>query len=297
MEFQVVFIGFGEAAYHIAKGLKGEGFESMAAYDVGASVEKTGFQIRERAQKAGVHLFETLELAYASAHIIVSLTSAQVALEVAESVVPNLIAGQVYVDMNSAGPKVKRAIDQVQHVTGVKFCDVGVMGTVPGNGHKVPMFAAGEGADTFYQSFSKYGMRISVLEAPAGGASAIKMLKSVVMKGLPQLMFESFEAAQKYGVLDTLVSSLSESLNGKTVEQLADTFIARTMIHAERRGAEVRDVIDTLEEVHVDASMSKAALKKLEHLAEQNWRDKMGPDGSKLDYKAALKMLCSEEDK
>lgn len=291
MKYQLVFIGFGEAAYNIAKGLRKDGFTNMAAFDMNAESEPAGAQIRSRALETGVSLCDTLTQAYESGDFIVSLTSAAAAQPVAASILPNLIAGQIYVDMNSAGPRTKKAIDKLERRPGVRFCDVGVMGTVPEKGHKVPMFAAGDGAEEFHRIFSGYGMDITVLDAPAGGASAIKMIKSVVMKGLPQLMFESFEAAERYGVLDTLVESLGSSLNGKTVEQLADTFISRTMIHAKRRSEELHDVIETLADVQVNSAMSEATLKKLELLASQQWAEKLGPEGAKLGYKEALHKL------
>jgi Domain of unknown function (DUF1932)./NAD binding domain of 6-phosphogluconate dehydrogenase. len=288
---RLVFIGFGEAAYNIASGLKSEGCTDFGAYDMNAASPQAGELIRKRAAEVGIKLFDNLESAYQSGDFIVSLTSAQVAFSVAQSIIPHLKAGQVYVDMNSAAPTVKAAIAQMPHADGVAFCDIGVMGTVPGNKHKVPMFLAGEGAEKFQTAFSPYGMKLTVLAAEAGGASAIKMFKSVVMKGLPQLMFESFEGAQKYGVLDTLIASLSSSLNGKTVEQLADTFIARTMIHAARRSAEMKDVVATLESLGVDASMSAATVNKLDRLAEQNWNGKLGADGGKMNYKEAMNIL------
>ncbi len=291
---QLVLIGFGEAAYNIAIGLKSEGLTDIGAYDVNATNPQLGEMIQKRAKEADVKLFDSLENAYQSGKFIASLTSAKVAVNVAESIIPHLTEKQVYVDMNSAAPTIKADIARIPHAEGVKFCDAAVMGTVPGNKHKVPMFLAGEGAKDFEREFSQYGMKLTVLDAEAGGASAIKMFKSVVMKGIPQLMFESFEAAQNYGVLDTLVKSLSSSINGKTVEQLADNFIARTMIHASRRSAEMKDVVATLESLGVDASMSKATVHKLDHMAEQNWVNKLGAGGDKMDYKEAMKHFIEQ---
>lgn len=294
MEHLLAFIGFGEAAYHIANGLKSDGLSGMVAFDVCADDPQRGAFIHKRAQEAGAVLTASLKDAYASSRFIFSLTSAKVALSVAESVIPNLKDGQVFVDLNSAAPTVETAIDRIPRPKGVKFCDAAVMGTVPGNGHKVPMFLTGDGSRDFADTFSAYGMRLTVLDAPTGGSSAIKMLKSVVMKGLPQLMLESFEAAEQYGVLDTLVDSLKESLDGKGVEKLANTFVARTMIHAGRRGAEMRDVVSTLQALDVNADMSKAAAGKLEELARKNWTEKLGPDGGKMDYRSAIKLLVKE---
>lgn len=292
---RLVFIGFGEAAYNIASGLKAEGLTDIGAFDRNAADPLLGGLIQQRAAEVGVKLFESLESAYQAGEFIACLTSANNALAVAKSVIPQLKAGQVYVDMNSAAPTIKAAIAQIPHKEDVMFCDAAVMGTVPGNKHKVPMFLAGDGAEKFAMAFAQYGMKLTVLDAKAGGASAIKMLKSVIMKGLPQLMFESFEAALKYGVLDTLAASLASSLNGKTVEQLADTFTARTMIHAARRSEEMQDVVATLESLGVDAAMSKATIAKLDRLAEQNWVEILGADGDKLNYREAMQALIKNK--
>lgn len=295
MKYKLVFIGFGEAAYNISLGLKEAGLDDIAAYDAFANDPVHGALIRQRADETHVPLIG-LEEACSEGAFIASMNSAKVALSVAEKIIPQLRSGQVFVDLNSAAPTVEEKIDRIPRGDGVLFCDAGVMGTVPGNRHKVPMYLAGDGAETFLAAFSPYGMKLTVLDAPAGGASAIKMLKSVVMKGLPQLMFESYAAAEKYGVLDTLVKSLSESLDGKTVEKLSNTFIARTMIHAARRSAEMSDVVDTLDALGVDASMSKAAVAKLNALAQEHWAEKMNPDGS-MNYKDAIRLWIGEKDK
>ena len=295
MKYKLVFIGFGEGAYNISLGLKEAGLDAIAAYDAFADAPARGALIHQRAAAARVPLISMKE-ACGEGAFIASMNSAKVALSVAQEVIPQLRSGQVFVDLNSVAPTVEENIDRIPRGEGVLFCDAGVMGTVPGNRHRVPMFLAGDGAEAFRAAFSPYEMKLTVLDAPAGGASAIKMLKSVVMKGLPQLMFESYAAAEKYGVLDTLVESLSESLNGKTVEKLSNTFIARTMIHAARRSAEMSDVVDTLESLGVDASMSKAAVAKLNALAQERWAEKMDPDGS-MNYKDAIRLWIGETDK
>ena len=285
---KVLFIGFGEAAFNIAAGLKSEGLTDMGAFDINMRNPKFEAAIKSRAEETGVILYDDLPAACAQGEFIFSLTSAQVAVSVAEGILPHLKAGQVYVDMNSAAPTVKEKINAIPREKGVLFCDAGVMGTVPGNRHKVPMFLAGEGAARFAEAFVPYGMKLTVLDAPAGGASAIKMLKSVVMKGLPQLMFESFEGAHRYGVLDILVESLGSSLEGKSIKKLADTFIARTLIHAARRSAEMKDVQSTLEALDMDASMVKATIEKLDGMAAQDWRSLLGEGGSDLGYQEAI---------
>lgn len=284
----IVFIGFGEAAYHLSTGLRTTGDLQIGAFDANVSPP-----LQQRAEQQHVTLFDSLEHACHDARFVVCLTSASSALDIAKKVLPLLVAGQTYVDMNSAAPTVKQAIDQLPRPTGVDFCDSAVMGTVPGNNHRVPMLLAGSGAAAFAEAFTPRGMQLTVLDAEAGAASAIKMLKSVVMKGLPQLLLEAFQAGEKFGVLDTLVASLGDSLNGKTLEQLANTFTARTLIHAKRRSAEMDDVVATLEASGVDASMSRATQGQLDKLAATDWASLLGPGGSDMDFRTAIARLTA----
>jgi 3-hydroxyisobutyrate dehydrogenase-like beta-hydroxyacid dehydrogenase len=293
MDNLIAFIGFGEAAFHIANGLRSEGLTSIVAYDVNQNDDKKGPYIKKRALEAGITIVDTSEEAYLSAKFIVSLTSASVAYEIAEKIIPNLSPGQVFVDMNSASPKVKSEIGDIYHSEGVLICDAAVMKTVPGNGHKVPMLLSGDGAKEFYDNMIEYGMNLTDLNAQLGGSSAIKMFRSVFMKGLPQLLIESMMAAEKYGVLDILVDSLNDSIKGKTVEKLADTLIVRTLIHAERRASEMKDVISTLEGMGMDASMSIGTKEKLLKIADMDIADKIGSD-SNIDYKEAIRLLIAE---
>ncbi len=223
----LVFIGFGEAAYHITCGLRSEAGTALeiAAYDVQAQQPISGALIQRRARETNISLFDSLDQACNSdARFLLCLTDAKSALPIAQQVLPKLREGQVYVDMNSAAPTVKQAIAAVARQPGVFVCDAAVMGTVPGNQHRVPMLLAGDGARAFHDVFTAHGMQLTVLEAESGAASAIKMLKSVVMKGLPQLMIEAFQGAEKLGCAESLAASLAEALEGKTVEQHAKTF-------------------------------------------------------------------------
>lgn len=296
MENLISFVGFGEAAFHIANGLKSEGLRDIIAYDVNQDHEERGEIIRNRARESGIVLVDSLERAYSEARFIVSLTSAKVAYDVANGIIPNLKSGQVFVDMNSAAPTLKEKINNIEHENRVLICDAAVMTTVPGKGHKVPIFLSGDGAADFYIELSKYGMNLTDLEAPIGASSAIKMFRSVFMKGLPQLMIESMVPAAKFDVLDILIDSLNETLVGKTIEDLSKIFIARTMVHAERRAKEMADAVLTLEEMGLDASISKSVQYKLEQLAAKQYVDIIGPEGD-MDFRDAIKILMNEESK
>ena len=156
----IVFIGYGEAAYHLSQGLRTSGDLQIGAFDANVSP-----LLQQRAEQQHVTLFDTLESACRGARFVVCLTSASSALGIAQKVLPLLVAGQTYVDMNSAAPSIKQAIDQLPRADGVGFCDAAVMGTVPGNNHRVPMLLAGSGAAAFAEAFTPRGMQLSVLDA------------------------------------------------------------------------------------------------------------------------------------
>lgn len=286
----LAFIGFGEAAFHIAKGLKSEGLNNIVAFDVNQNDLKMGPVIQKRAEEAKVKLTATLEEAYSASEFIASLTSASIALSVARPIMSKLVSGQTYIDMNAAAPTIKSEIANLERADGVMFCDAAIMGTVPGNGHKVPMLLSGDGAKAFYCVFKELGMNLTDLNVPAGGSSAIKMFRSVFMKGLPQLIIESMLPAYEFGALDALVDSLNNTICGKSLEQIADMLLGRTLVHAKRRSSEMKDVITTLDSMGIDSSMSKSAKKKLDQLAELHLADKIGADGD-VSFKEVIGLL------
>jgi len=205
-------------------------------------------------------------------------------------VIPLLRSGQVFVDLNSAAPAVKKQIGEIKRPEGVLYCDAAVMNTVPGNNHKVKIFLSGDGAESFHYALKRYGMNLTDLKMEAGGSSAIKMFRSVFMKGLPQLMIEAMLPAMEYDALDELIESLNGSLRNKSIEDLADVFFARTMIHAERRSKEMQDVVQTIETMGFDSKMSRSSRDKLVMLSEINFADELGPEGNE-DFRAVLKIL------
>lgn len=290
MEKTIVFIGFGEAAYYIAKGLHEKGLTGMAAYDVCKYDSKTGATIQARAAETGVELADTPEQAVEGGKFVLSLTSAKVAVKVAADILPLLGEGQVFLDLNSAAPETKRQVAALPRPKGVRVCDAAVMGPVPLNGHRVPILLAGEGSASFREAMQPYGMRLEVLDAPPGGASAVKMLRSVFMKGFPQLMLECMLAAEEYGATEKIVDSVQETIGGKTVRQLANQLFSPTVIHAARRASEMGEVISMLDGMGLESSMSAAAKSRLEHLAALHIVDEIGVD-AKLDYPEIIRLI------
>lgn len=266
------FLGFGEASFNIAEGLRDEGLTGIRAYDASWQREPYGTIVRERAEHAGVTLESSADDLIANVDIVVCSISANMAVTVAQQSVAALRQDQIYVDLNSAGPDTKVEVDRIisPHAT---FVDVAVMGTVPGNRHKVPMLAAGKGAKEFADYLNGFGAKVTVLEGPAGKASASKMFRSIFMKGYVMLLLEAVIAGRKFGLEDDVLASIRDTISGGDFLRQVNDMIARGVIHAERREHEMDEVIATLKSLDVDATMSVATKNKLAWCVSQGFRE------------------------
>lgn len=296
MKNRLAFIGYGEAGYHISLGLHAEGLENIVAYDVMQDSLERGELIRSRAKEAGVQLASSAEEAYSSAEFIISMTSPAICVKVAHSIIPYLTAGQTYCDLNSADPVDMTEVDQIPRAEGVRFVDAGVLGSVPKTKHRTKMYLTGAGAQAFYEAFSPYNMVLKVLDAPAGGASAIKLFKSVLNKGLPQLFIETYTSAAAYGVLDELIDLTKDTFKGYNLEEYCNEFLYHTLVHAKRRASEAENCARTVERLGLDASMSHATQKKLEQLAKCDYASRIGPEEAP-DLRAVIAMILRDTQK
>jgi 3-hydroxyisobutyrate dehydrogenase-like beta-hydroxyacid dehydrogenase len=256
------FIGFGEAAYNIASGLKGEGLTGIIAYDKHWKDSPAAELIGQRAAEARVELVPSQQALIERSEMIVSAVSADMAVPLARASRPFLKADQVYVDINATSPMTKEEVDRVISPVAL-FVDCAVMGPVPTYRHKVPVSVSGQGARRFHDTMTPYGMAITYMDAPAGAASASKMFRSIFMKGFVTLLIEMLTAAHRYGVEDDVLESVKETLTAGPLLEVINGLVGRGVIHSERREHEMDEVIATLDTLKVDAIMSKATKAKL----------------------------------
>jgi 3-hydroxyisobutyrate dehydrogenase-like beta-hydroxyacid dehydrogenase len=256
------FIGFGEAAYNIAAGLKGEGLTGIVAYDKHWKDSPAAELIGKRAAEAKVELVPSQQALIEKSEMIVSAVSADMALPLARASRPFLKADQVYVDINATSPMTKEEVDRIISPVAL-FVDCAVMGPVPTYRHKVPVSVSGKGARRFHDTMAPYGMAITYMDAPAGAASASKMFRSIFMKGFVTLLIEMLTAAHRYGVEDDVLESVKETLTAGPLLEVINGLVGRGVIHSERREHEMDEVIATLDTLNVDAIMSKATKAKL----------------------------------
>ena len=275
----VGFIGFGEAGSTIAGGLAEAGVDRIFAFDIAVDDGRLGPTIRQRAARSSAILVESPAALAQACDILISTVTSSSALEAATAIAPFLDQRHLYADLNSVSPARKQAIDRAVRNTGARFVEVAVMAPVLPYGHRVPMLIGGPSAALFAEQMVPLGMRCDVLAAPVGAAAAVKMCRSIVVKGLEALMCECMLGASPYEAATHVFASLNESFPGLDWQKLADYMIGRVVVHGERRAREMEEVADTLRAIGVEPIMADATARRQDWSAELNLRAHFGPDG------------------
>jgi 3-hydroxyisobutyrate dehydrogenase-like beta-hydroxyacid dehydrogenase len=274
------FIGLGEAGSSLAAGLRSAGAARIAAFDIAWQSQDRGPQIREGAARSGTRLVDSpADLAGASDVLFSAVTSSS-SLDAARQIAPFLRPRQIYADLNSVSPALKRQIASVIAGTGAGFVEAVVMAPVLPYGHRVPMLlGGGAAAERFATTFAPAGMRFEVLQGPVGTAAAVKMCRSIVVKGLEALLCECVLGASHFGADAHVFRSLQESYPGIDWTKLASYAMARVVVHGERRAREMEEVAETLRAAGVEPIMAAATARRQDWSAQLGLRSHFGPEG------------------
>lgn len=273
---RIGFVGFGEAAYHIAKGLRQTGVASMAAFDI-----KVTGQVRQRALETGTQLVETNGELAESCDIIMSAVTADQALNAAHQNGPHLTSRHIYADLNSVSPGVKQSISRVVAATGARFAEIAVMAPVPPYNQKVPMLAGGDGAPEFVEKLAPFGISAEIVSREVGTAAATKMFRSIMVKGMEALITECVLGATQYNADERVFASLAETFPGIQWKELADYMVGRVVVHGERRAREMEEVAATLRECDVDPIMAEAIVRRMDWSVEAGLKQLFGGEAPK----------------
>lgn len=276
---RIGFIGFGEAGFHIASGLRGAGLSEISAFDINASHATLGPLIQQRAATSHTQLVASSERLAASCEILFSAVTASSARDAARQTTNYLTSRHTFVDLNSISPNLKCEIEALIQPTGAAFVEAAVMAPVPPYGHRVPMLLGGASAHQFSNSLSPYGMRFEVVSDNIGTAVAVKMCRSIVVKGLEALLFECVMGARRYGAEDRVFASLQESFPGIDWKKLANYVVGRVVVHGERRAREMEEVVETLRSSGVDPIMAEATARLQDWSARMDLKSHFGREG------------------
>jgi 3-hydroxyisobutyrate dehydrogenase-like beta-hydroxyacid dehydrogenase len=256
---RIGFVGFGEAAYHIAKGLRQPGIASITAFDI-----KVTDRVRGRAAETQTRLAETNRDLAESCDIVMSAVTADQALTAAGENAPYLTARHIYADLNSVSPGVKQSIARAIGGTGARFAEIAMMAPVPPYNQKVPMLAGGVGAPDFVAKLAPFGISAEIVSSEVGTAAATKMFRSIIVKGMEALLTECVLGATRYDADQRVFASLAETFPGIQWQELANYMVGRVVVHGERRAREMDEVAATLREIDIEPIMAEAIVRRMD---------------------------------
>ena len=244
--WQIGLVGYGEVGRILAEDLRKQDIK-VTAYDIKLGGKQEA-GLREHAVKFGVALATShVELA-GNADFIVSAVTASQAVPVAEACAPAIRQGSWFLDFNSASPGAKQRAAALIDGAGGRYVEGAVMTSVPPYRIKVPLLLGGGGARELEPLLVALGFDAKVASEELGVASAVKMCRSIMIKGMEAMVIESFTTARAYGVEDAVLASLAETFPGINWEKQGAYFFQRVIEHGRRRAEEVREVAETVRE-------------------------------------------------
>ncbi|MDE0946701.1 MAG: DUF1932 domain-containing protein [Sphingobium sp.] len=261
MEQEVGLIGFGEAGSTFA--LAGDWAAAAHVYDAKTDAAATRDAMLAAYAQAGVLPARFLEDALDGVGLILSLVTADQALAVAKAAAALIAPGALYCDMNSVAPQTKQAAARAIEAVGAHYVDVAVMAPVDPARLNVPLLLSGGRAEDAQARLAALGFaKIRIVGADVGRASSIKMIRSVMVKGMEALTAECVLAAEAADVLDEVLASLDASEKAKPWGARADYNLDRMLVHGLRRAAEMEEVVKTLEGLGTGAAMTRGTVER-----------------------------------
>jgi len=244
--WNIGLVGYGEVGRILAEDLRKDDLR-VATYDLKLQTDQAQI-LRDHAAAHGVTLATSHADLAASADFIVSAVTASQAVPVAQACAPATKRGAWFLDFNSASPGAKQRAAALIDGNGGRYVEGAVMTSIPPYRLKVPLLLGGKGAAELAPLLVALGFNAKVASDELGVASAVKMCRSVMIKGLEAMVIESFATARAYGVEDAVLASLGETFPGINWEKQAAYFFQRVIEHGRRRSEEVREVAETVRE-------------------------------------------------
>ncbi|HLG83648.1 MAG TPA: DUF1932 domain-containing protein [Bradyrhizobium sp.] len=244
--WQIGLVGYGEVGRILAEDLRKDDIK-VAAFDIKLGGNQEG-ALREHAAKFGVALASSHAELAGSADFIVSAVTASQAVPVAQACAPSIRQESWFLDFNSASPGAKQRAAALIDGAGGRYVEGAVMTSVPPYRIKVPLLLGGRGARELAPLLGALGFDAKVASEELGVASAVKMCRSIMIKGMEAMVIESFTTARAYGVENAVLASLAETFPGINWEKQGAYFFQRVIEHGRRRAEEVREVAETVRE-------------------------------------------------
>lgn len=263
-------LGYGEVGKIFAAGLRGQpGVSSLGAWDLKFAAPQTRQAETAHADAAGITAHGSLAALCAASDLVISAVTASNTLVAAREAASHMAPGCVFLDLNSASPGTKQEAAAAVERVGARYVEAGVMTSVPPYGIEVPMVLGGPCAADLAAVLARWGMDAKPVSDRLGVASAIKMCRSVMIKGLEALVIESYAAARSYGVEDHVLPTLAETFPSIDWASQGAYFFSRVVQHGKRRAEEMREAANTVREAGFEPFMAAAIADRQQWVADE----------------------------
>jgi 3-hydroxyisobutyrate dehydrogenase-like beta-hydroxyacid dehydrogenase len=277
--WHVGLIGYGEVGRILAEDLRKDGVR-VSAYDIKLSDDRAG-PLRAHAAGIGVTLTASHAELAAQADFIVSAVTASQDIAVAQACVGAVKPGAWFLDFNSASPGAKQRAAALIDGAGGRYVEGAVMTSVPPYRIKVPLLLGGAGAAELAPLINELGFAARPASDRLGVASATKMCRSIMIKGMEAMVIEAFTTARAYGVEDAVLASLKETFPSIDWEKQGAYFFQRVIEHGRRRAEEVREVAETVRDVGLTPWSAEGTAERQAWIADLADEGLFGIKGSK----------------
>jgi 3-hydroxyisobutyrate dehydrogenase-like beta-hydroxyacid dehydrogenase len=240
---RLCFIGFGEAGQAIAAGLRDTGLETIAAWDILFPAPE-GAALRQAGDRIGARLAASAADAVRGSDIVISAVTAASSLEAARSIEPHLSGNPYFLDINSVSPGRKQQAEKLL-ATKARYVDVAILAPIYPARHQTPLLLAGPHAQTVMPLLiDELEMRGAIAGDEVGAAAALKMIRSVMIKGIEALTLECFLAAKRAGIVDEVAASLKNNYPMLDWAKVIEYNLERMASHGIRRADEMDQVAE-----------------------------------------------------
>jgi 3-hydroxyisobutyrate dehydrogenase-like beta-hydroxyacid dehydrogenase len=255
---RVALIGYGEVGGIFGAALPRAGVRAVTAFDILIANASWAEEARTRASRDSVALASSTREAIANSDLIISAVTAASTASATEQIASGVRRGAFVLDVNSASPRTKTACAEVIRCAGGRYVEAAVMSSVPPHGIRAPMLLGGPHATSLRSTLAKLGFAATVGSESYGVVSAIKLCRSVIVKGMEALAIESLLSARRYGVEREVLASLAETFPGLDWERQATWFWLRVVQHGRRRAEEMREAAVTVGDAGIASRMTTA---------------------------------------
>ncbi len=271
----VGFVGYGEAASYFTRGLSGNGLERILVYCNGSRNRPPYTQaFKDRVVADGAETVDSLDDLVSGSDIVFSAVLVGNAVEVGEAIAAFAGPGTLVVDINASPPSAKKAVGAAVTARGASFVDANLMGAVSIYGHSVQLLSSGDGSAEFADRMGPFGLNVEVIGDEPGTSAMVKMLRSVVTKGMEALIVEAMTTAHLAGITEETFRGICEPMDATTYSSFADMCIKTDVLHAGRRAVEMDAALAELREVGVEPIMTTATVERLRTSERLGLRDR-----------------------